>query len=480
MAKTIDINKKRTVLKSLKAPKKLAVRPSGNNKGQQYRTVFMRDRDRILYSKSFRRLAGKTQVYLSGNDDHKRTRLTHTLEVAQIAKTIAYSLKLDIDLTEAIALGHDIGHTPFGHAGERILHEIMTPCPNGKEIIHKSPFINLSRILAYDKYFGFKHNLQSVNVALRLEKDYDDNGLDLTNFTLYGMNTHSSITYNTERVENADKLGQYEQFSSFMEFKNTSNKAWSFEGFVVKEADEIAQRHHDLEDAIRGNLISKEEVMNQIRNNFSEYLTSNDRGLLRTMRDTHDNEMYISLLSRLIVNLFVTQITKCSIYNLNFFILKNALNENNFPNYMLEHTADEVIDLVSYDKIGSGKKFKQNMKSFKDFLTNRVLASYDIQTADAHGEYVIKKLFKAYYNTPYQLPNHCIIEYYQLTNRYSNDEIKRIITTSGMGELRSQFSEIKFEEEQKTDRMYLMRVICNQIAGMTDTYAQKIFNELYS
>lgn len=90
------------------------------------RSEFMRDRDRILYSKAFRRLSGKTQVFLSGIDDHQRTRLTHTLEVSQIARTIAYNLGLNIDLTEAIALGHDIGHTPFGHVGERTLHMIMS------------------------------------------------------------------------------------------------------------------------------------------------------------------------------------------------------------------------------------------------------------------------------------------------------------------------------------------------------------------
>lgn len=478
MAKTIDINKMRTVCKSLKAPTNLAIRPSGSKKGQTYRTVFMRDRDRILYSKSFRRLAGKTQVYLSGNDDHKRTRLTHTLEVAQIAKTIANSLKLDLDLTEAIALGHDIGHTPFGHAGERILHEIMTPCSIDKEIVHKSPFTGISNTSAYDNFLGFKHNLQSVNVALYLEKDYDEYGLDITNFTLYGMNIHSSAIY--KKGENTDKLKYYEQFSQFMKLRDSSFDAWSFEAFVVKEADEIAQRHHDLEDAIRGELISKEEVIKQIKKLFSVYLTPNDRGLLRTMRDTHDNEMYISLLSRLIVNLFVTQITKCSIYNLNKFIIENSLNEQNFPQYMLNHTAANVKDIIAYDRIGTGNTFKDNMKLFESFLTTKVLTSYDIQTADAHGQYVIRKLFQAYYCTPAQLPDHCIIEYCKLTKKYTNSEIKDIITETGMGELRSRFTNTLINNANKEDQMYLMRVICNQIAGMTDTFAQRTFNDLYS
>ena len=137
------------------APEELACRNSGvDNEPQQYRSMFMRDRDRVLYSKSFRRLSGKTQIYLSGSDDHQRNRLTHTLEVAQISATISNALGLDNDLTEAIALGHDIGHTPFGHAGEQELHLLLTP-----ENVIKMLDDDAAEI--YDKEaFGFKHNLQ--------------------------------------------------------------------------------------------------------------------------------------------------------------------------------------------------------------------------------------------------------------------------------------------------------------------------------
>lgn len=109
---------------------------AGEQTGADYRTPFMRDRDRVLYCTAFRRLAGKTQIYTIGNDDHRRNRLTHTLEVAQIARTIACALQLDCDLAEAIALAHDLGHTPFGHAGEEILHKIMSP---SSEYIPRSP-----------------------------------------------------------------------------------------------------------------------------------------------------------------------------------------------------------------------------------------------------------------------------------------------------------------------------------------------------
>ena len=110
------------------APLEYAVRFGENEpKNQIYRTDFMRDRDRVLYCSAFRRLSGKTQIYLTGKDDHQRNQLTHTLEVSQIARTISRALALDCDLTEAIALGHDLGHTPSGHAGEQVLHEIMVP-----------------------------------------------------------------------------------------------------------------------------------------------------------------------------------------------------------------------------------------------------------------------------------------------------------------------------------------------------------------
>lgn len=176
----------------LRAPIELASRFNKNTETQtaSYRSDFMRDRDRIMYCNAFRRLDGKTQIYLIGSDDHRRNRLTHTLEVAQIARTISQALGLDEDLTEAIALGHDLGHTPFGHAGERELNQIMMPGSTVK--IPESPLYKEN----HDGYkicekrlkkplYGFKHNLQSVRVAARLENGYGDSGLNLTNYTLW-------------------------------------------------------------------------------------------------------------------------------------------------------------------------------------------------------------------------------------------------------------------------------------------------------
>ncbi len=166
------------------------------------RTDFQRDRDRIIHSKAFRRLKHKTQVFLSPEGDHYRTRLTHTLEVSQIARTIARALNLNEDLTEAIALGHDLGHTPFGHRGEKVLNEL---CP-----------------------YGFRHNEQSLRVVDVLERP---GGLNLTAEVRDGILCHTG-----------------------------EQKAFTLEGQIVALADKIAYINHDIDDAIRGGVLSGGDI----------------------------------------------------------------------------------------------------------------------------------------------------------------------------------------------------------------------------
>ncbi len=184
---------------------------SKNTKGRddvirpcEYRTDFQRDRDRIIHSKAFRRLMHKTQVFLSPEEDHYRTRLTHTLEVSQVARSIARALRLNEDLTEAIALGHDLGHTPFGHAGERTLQQCYDP--------------------------SFTHYQQSLRVVETLEK------LNLTHEVRDGIVCH------------------------------TVGGAYTLEGRIIKEADHIAYINHDIDDACRGGIISEDDIPLSIRN----------------------------------------------------------------------------------------------------------------------------------------------------------------------------------------------------------------------
>lgn len=171
------------------------------------RTPYQRDRDRILHCKAFRRLKHKTQVFLSPEGDHYRTRLTHTLEVSQIARTIARALLLNEDLTEAVALGHDLGHTPFGHAGERALNELASD--------------------------GFRHYEQSVRVVERLEND--GRGLNLTKEVRDGILCHTRGT-----------------------------EAFTAEGRIVRLADRIAYINHDIEDACRAGVITEKDIPESI------------------------------------------------------------------------------------------------------------------------------------------------------------------------------------------------------------------------
>ena len=186
------------------------------------RPVFQRDRDRILHSKAFRRLKQKTQVFLLPKGDHYRTRLTHTLEVSQNARTIAKALRLNEDLVEAIALGHDLGHTPFGHAGERALDEV---CP-----------------------LGFQHNEQSVRVVERLEKQGE--GLNLTWEVRDGILNHKS-----------------------------AGTPHTLEGQIVRLSDKIAYINHDIDDAIRGGVLKEEDIPKTYR----EILGNSTRVRLDTM-----------------------------------------------------------------------------------------------------------------------------------------------------------------------------------------------------
>lgn len=207
---TIRENIEQTEKEYLSSYATLSMKSKGRLKEEEQcdiRPVFQRDRDRILHSKSFRRLKDKTQVFLTPEGDHYRTRLTHTLEVSQNARTIAKALRLNEELAEAIALGHDLGHTPFGHAGERALARV---CP-----------------------FGFEHNEQSVRVVDLIEKN--GQGINLTHEVRDGILNHQ-----------------------------TSGNPKTLEGKIVRLSDKIAYIHHDMDDAIRGHILEDEDVPKEI------------------------------------------------------------------------------------------------------------------------------------------------------------------------------------------------------------------------
>lgn len=214
--------------KSLSSLASFADRSLGREKDEpadDIRTCWQRDRDRIIHSNAFRRLKHKTQVFLSPEGDHYRTRLTHTLEVTQIARTIAVALRLNENLTEAIALGHDLGHTPFGHAGERALNELYPG--------------------------GFTHYEQSVRVCRCLEKD--GRGLNLTKEVLNGIERHTG-----------------------------GEPAMTLEGRIVRLADRIAYVNHDIEDSIHAGVMSETDIPAALRKTLGNSKSKRINTLVRS------------------------------------------------------------------------------------------------------------------------------------------------------------------------------------------------------
>ncbi|NLP31237.1 MAG: deoxyguanosinetriphosphate triphosphohydrolase [Clostridiales bacterium] len=209
-------------------------------KACDFRTDFQRDRDRIVHSKSFRRLMHKTQVFLSPEGDHFRTRLTHTLEVAQIARTIARSLALNEDLTEAIAMGHDLGHTPFGHNGEEFLNKR-----------HKK---------------GFKHNIQSLRVVDHLESVRNRQGMNLTMEVRDGILNHTG-----------DQI------------------PFTLEGQVVRFSDRIAYINHDIDDALRSGVIKQDELPKDCLKVLGEDHSTRISTLVSDIVNNSDNKNKITM-----------------------------------------------------------------------------------------------------------------------------------------------------------------------------------------
>ncbi len=198
------------------------------------RTCWQRDRDRIIHSNAFRRLKHKTQVFLSPEDDHYRTRLTHTLEVTQIARTIAVALRLNENLTEAIALGHDLGHTPFGHAGERALNELYPG--------------------------GYRHYEQSVRVCRCLEKE--GKGLNLTREVLNGIERHTG-----------------------------GEPAFTLEGRIVRLADRIAYVNHDIEDSIHAGVMAETDIPPGVRERLGSSKSQRINTLVRSVIENSGDDI---------------------------------------------------------------------------------------------------------------------------------------------------------------------------------------------
>ena len=305
------------------------------------RSPYQRDRDRIVHSTAFRRLKHKTQVFVNTSDDHYRTRITHSLEVSQIARTLAKYFKLNEDLCETLSLAHDLGHTPFGHAGEDALND----CMNG--------------------FGGFDHNIQTLRIVTIIEnKYYSFKGLNLSLETLDGLIKHNGPVKNVKKIENivGKKI-----------FKNKINflRSPSLEAQIASISDDIAYNSHDLEDGLKANLFNIEELMKI--SEISQILKKHNKKLSKKYYD----------------ELIIRQITRDIIDRMVMDVIRNT--EKNIKKNNIK-TIDDV-----YKQKKNLVCFSSEMKKFdieiKSFLKKKMYFNSKILKKTNYGKKIIKKLF---------------------------------------------------------------------------------------
>jgi len=457
-----------------------------------FRDKFERDRYRILYSKEFRRLNRKTQVFISGFDDHVRNRLTHTIEVAQISQTICDRLGINSTLSTAIAYGHDVGHTPFGHVGERVLNYFMNGCfGSGNKV-------------DLDKR-GFKHNWQGVRVVTDLEKISDDNipGLNLTDYTLWGILNHTKVNPKKCEYKNVDQgelchFNRKEEpskcekcslcFTYYKKYEDYFDQetSWTVEGLVVRMADEIAQRHHDLEDGLFAGIIDQKEIIGKLKELFETYLSVGEIKKLDELLDVENSNIFIHTLSYLLVNFLVSQLlkdTKTSLEKLqkDFLLLTSDDFNNNKRNiFKIGTIEDGVFNSQIFSLVSYNSEFTEKEKRLQTFLRNRILNSHIAQRMDGKSTYILNQLINAYLENPQQLPDNTIYLLYvrwkgnELLNEYKEYTFQRMV-----GHLRENLKKDYLDTQNNEFRNALMRTICDLIAGMTDDFAIEQYDKLY-
>jgi len=341
-----------------------------------YRSCYQRDRDRIIHSAAFRRLEYKTQVFVNHEGDYYRTRLTHTLEVAQIARTISSALRLNVDLTEAIALAHDLGHTPFGHSGEDALNELMA------------------------KYGGFNHNLQGLRVVDILEERYINfPGLNLTWEVREGIIKHSTA---------------FDRSSGLREFLPAQMP--TLETQIVDIADEIAYDNHDLDDGLASGLLKEPDleklaIWNNIYRDISKKYA------------TIEGDRKKSLIIRSLIDMQVTDLIAETEKNLSRFKIKSCAQVRRLD-----------AKVVSFSR-----PIQILRKPLREFLMEKLYHHYRVIRMSNKAKRFIQELFKVYVDKPQALPPNvqkrmpsdgvmrAVCDYIAgMTDRYALDEYKKL------------------------------------------------------
>ena len=343
-----------------------------NENETDVRTCFQRDRDRILHSSAFRRLKHKTQVFLNEQGDYYRTRLTHTLEVSQISRSIAFALNLNEDLTEAIALSHDLGHPPFGHAGEEILNSKMLD------------------------FGGFDHNEQALRIICDLEKRYHNfNGLNLSWETIEGIIKHNGkILKPRAYISNIDS-----------KFKFLLNLNTSLEGQVAAVADDIAYLTHDFDDGLNAGILK----INQIE----------DLPIItKILKDIISNSKNIT--DQILTHEFVRKLVSILV---NDIIINTKRNLNKFNIHNVDSVRLNSEILVSFSK-----ETLIELKIIREFLLKKMWRHPKVENSKKLGKQVIAELFDLFFDKPNELEKLQALQDRSVFTPNNDIELARVIT----------------------------------------------------
>lgn len=445
------------------------IRPLGIQSVDKNRGEFQRDRERIVHTKSYRRLVDKAQIFTSNKGDHYRTRMTHTLEVSQIARGISQKLNLNLDLTEAIALGHDIGHTPFGHQGERTLNDILEGnidiIPNAKDL----------------KIGGFNHNYQALRVLSYLEEKYiEHEGIDLSYQTLEGILKHTKCKLNTS-IDSFLIYGDAKYL--FLQDSTLNDKnhfSVTLEGQVVEIADEIAQRGHDLDDAFAAGLLNFNEfrdacsivAMNEIKEIVDVIKSKIDSYKNRNRMIIDETDMIRAMLVPKILGYLISDVINHSNKNISNYDY-SFFNTHKVVDKKLITFSDDGLFIIQH---------------LNNLIFKNVINTFEVSRFDSKAEFIISSLFKAYYKNPKILPDSVLLrfkkELSKITinpidirfddSKYIEKELKKITQIT-----QEQIDSTECAVEYKAKRRILARCIADHISGMTDNYALNEFSKLY-
>jgi dGTPase len=386
-----------------------------------FRLAFQRDRDRILHSRAFRRLKHKTQVFVPHVADHPRTRLTHTLEVGQLGRTIARALGLNEDLVEAVAMGHDVGHTAFGHTGESVLNEILVGTSRGFRLPER----------VFAEVGAFKHNYQSLRVVDVLERRYDSPGLNLSDQVREGILKHTSWKVNY-RFPLPDTEGLF------------LNRACHLEGQAVAVADEIAQQTHDLEDGLRAGSARLEAV---------EELAVARRvveGLGELYRLENRRWRRQNLLIRGVIRLFVSDVISAAADRIDRFMDRHDITDN--------AGFRECEDEISQTTVWFSQEVEHLFDELKAFIYRFIINHSRVNRQDWRAHKVIVELFKAYWTSPLNLPSYVLL---RARDELGFDYLRDLPMKSVVDEVSNRYH----------SSAGFARLVADHIAGMSDRFA---------